>query len=149
MNLSILSKIINKNCIFEKKYNDKNYILKNPSFINNIKQIVNDKNIEIEYFILPIRDYEKSADSRVKHGRSSGGLWCAKNKEEQINFYYKIISTYMLYYIQYNIPTIFLDFEKMVSDKDYLFEKLLPILLKKNIKKEHFNMEFIEAGREH
>lgn len=142
---------IRRNCRsgMEKGYNDKNYILKNPRFIKNIKNIVNDKSIEIEYFILPIRDYEKSAESRVKHGKANGGLWGAEDKQGQINFYYKIISTYMLYYIKYNIPTIFLDFEKMVSDKEYLFEKLHPILLKNNITKERFNIEYKEAGREH
>ena len=133
----------------EKKYNDKNYILKSPSFIDNIKNIIEDKNIEIEYFILPIRDYEKSADSRVKHGKSAGGLWGAKDKKGQLDFYYKIISKYMLYYTQYNIPTIFLDFEKMVNDKEYLFNKLQPVLVKKSITKERFNLEYIEAGKEH
>ena len=43
---------------------------------------------------------------------------------------------------KYEINTLFLDFDKMVSDKIYLFEKLKPILDEKNITFETFSNEY-------
>ena len=39
---------------------------------------------------------------------------------------------------KYDINTIFIDFDKMISDKPYLFNKLKPILDEKHISYETF-----------
>lgn len=139
-------KFIAKNCNsgMELDINSKPYILKNPQFIVNIAHII--KIIKIKKMIIPIRNYEKSAISREKHGNKAGGLWNAHNKNSQIQFYHKIISNYIYYMTKYNIPTIFLDFEKMISDKIYLYEKIESILNEKNITFENFSNVYDEVS---
>ncbi len=103
-------------------------ILKNPRFIENIESILLHKNIRIRSMVIPIRDYSKSASSRVHHGNNAGGLWNASNYETQITFFHKIMANYMYVMTKYNIPTIFIDFDKMISNPQYLYDKLKPIL---------------------
>ena len=138
-------KSIFKNCNsgMEKNINDKHYILKNPNFILDIEKIL--KSMKIKKMIIPIRNYHDSAASREKHGKAAGGLWHATNTDSQLSFYYKIISQYTYYMTKYDIPTIFLDFERMTSDKTYLYEKLKPILDEKNIKFETFSKVYDEV----
>jgi len=75
-------------------------------FIEYIDQIIT-SNFKIKYMIIPIRNFKDSAKSREKHKGYDGGLWNAENYIEQIDFYQKIISNYLVYMVKYNIPTIF------------------------------------------
>jgi len=128
----------NCNSGMETRYNCKADIIKNPKIIEDIGKIVLDKNVTIKAVIIPVRDYTQSAKSRVKHKNSYGGLWNAKDEQSQINFYNKIMANYIYYMTKYEINTIFLDFDKMISDKKYLFDKLNSILKEKNITFEQF-----------
>jgi len=122
----------NCNSGMESAYNAEHCIIKNPTILQDIEKIIQ-SNILIKYVIIPIRDYTQSAKSRVTHNKLAGGLWNATNEEEQIVFYNKIISEYIFFMCKYDIPTIFLDFDKMIKDKKYLFDKLKPILDGSNI----------------
>ena len=53
----------------ERNYNDNYYVLKNPTFIKDIENIIKDKSIKIKNVIIPIRDLKLSTKSRVKHGK--------------------------------------------------------------------------------
>jgi len=135
---------ISKNCNsgMEKSFTDKSYVLKNPSFIENIDKIIS-QNISIKYMIIPIRNYNDSAESRVKHGAGKpGGLLNASNKDEQLQFYYRIMANYLYYMTKYDINTIFIDFDKMITDKSYLYGKLKLILDEKNIDIATFNVYY-------
>lgn len=103
-------------------------ILKNPRFIEEINNIVSNPNIHIQYMIIPIREYQKCAESRVQLGSDNGGLWNASDYESQIAFFYQIMAKYNYYMTKYEIPTIFIDFEKMISDPNYVYQKVKPIL---------------------
>ena len=146
--------------------------MKSPEFIENIESIVNDESVSIKQVIIPIRDYELSAKSRVKNSthvacvlqrrefdhmsreskrtiiteQSPGGLWRAKSEKEQVIFYRKIISNYMYFMTKYDISTIFLDFDRLVKDKIYLFDKLRDILDEKNIKFDSFSEVYDEVS---
>ena len=137
-----------KNCNsgMERRYNDNFHVLKNPNFINEIETIVADKCINIETFIIPIREYNASAQSRVKHNRLAGGLWNASDKKTQINFYHSVMAKYMYHMVKHEIKTIFLDFDAMVKDKQYLFEKLSPVLSKKGVDYTIFCNAYDEAS---
>lgn len=141
--LSILS---NCNSGMERNYKEKYYILKNPNFMINMEYIINDPSIKIKYVIIPIRDLKKSAKSRLNHGFSNGGLWCAKNELSQIIFYKNILSNYICISTKYDINTIFIDFEKMINDKIYLYNKLKNILDEKNINLENFSIIYDEVS---
>ncbi len=115
------------NAGLEKNYDTPFDIVKSPQFVHKIPEIIN-SGIEIELMIIPIRDYEKSASSRVRNGPIAGGLWNANNQEEQVNFYHKIMAEYLVDMVDYNIPTLFISFEQMVNSPEYLFNKLKPTL---------------------
>ena len=142
-----VEKNIYKNCNsgMERQYTDKHYILKNPKYIYEIEKIMNSK-INVKLIIIPIRDYNASAESRNSYKKQNGGLWNATNVNEQLLFYYKIMSNYLYYMTKYEINTLFLDFDKMTTDKRYLFEKLKNILIEKNITFELFNNVFDEVS---
>lgn len=132
---------IYKNCNsgMERSYKENYYILKNPTFITDIKKIINDKHIKIKFVIIPIRNLKKAAISRVKNDRNKGGLWNATNLQSQIQYYKDILTEYIFIMTQYDINTIFINFEKMIIDKEYLYNKLQNILNEKNIKFEYFS----------
>ena len=140
-------KFIFNNCNsgMERRYNDKYYILKSPRFLSNIENIVKDKSIKIKYVIIPIRDLKKSAISRINHGNKCGGLWNAKDELSQILYYKDILSNYIYISTKYDIHTIFIDFDKMINNKTYLFNKLKIILDEKEIDLKTFSHTYDEV----
>jgi hypothetical protein len=136
----------NCNSGMEKQYNDNYYILKNPTFINDIEKILKDPSITIKNIIIPLRDLNASAQSRAYHNNSCGGLWNATDKLSQIAFYKNILTNYMFIATKYDVNTIFIDFDKMINDKTYLFTKLKPILDEKNIDLETFSHTYDEVS---
>jgi hypothetical protein len=139
---------ISSNCNsgMERKYREKYYILKSPTFMHNIENIVKDTSIKIKNVIIPIRDLNLSAKSRVKHGKRHGGLWNATDELSQIDFYKNILTNYIFISTKYEINTIFIDFDKMINDKTYLFNKLKNILDEKNIDLETFSRVYDEVS---
>ena len=75
-----------------------------------------------------------------------GGLWCATDEVSQFEFYKSLLSNYLYISTKYEIDTIFLDFDKMVIDKIYLFNKLKSILDEKNIDLETFKQVYDEVS---
>ena len=140
-------KSINKICNsgMEKNYNDKFRIIKNPKIIHDISRIIQDSNIKISTIIIPIRNYKMAAISRVKNNKGYGGLWNASDEISQINFYNKIMADYVYYMAKYEINTVFLDFDKMISDKLYLYFKIKNILDKENITLDMFSSVYDEV----
>lgn len=132
----------NSDGIFTNKNTPK--IIKNPNIITNIENIVK-SGVEIEHVFIPVRDYERSAESR-KSNKQNGGFWCAKNVKEQIEFYHKIMSEYIFYMAKYEINTTFINFEKMIIDKKYTFDKLYPAL--KGVSFEDFSVAFDKADHQ-
>ena len=139
---------ISSNCNsgMEKNYKENYNVLKNPNFILNIEHILKDTSITIKNVIIPIRELKISANSRIKHGNKNGGLWNAKDELTQINFYKNILTNYMVISTKYDINTIFIDFDKMINDKTYLFNKLKNILDEKNIDFETFSCVYDEVS---
>jgi len=142
-NLSIYS---NCNSGMERDYKDNYNILKSPGFMKDIENIANDTSIIIKNVIIPIRDLKISAKSRVNHGKEAGGLWNAKDELSQIDFYKNILTNYIVISTKYDINTIFIDFDKMINDKIYLFNKLKFILDEKNIDLETFSRVYNEVS---
>jgi hypothetical protein len=139
---------IEKHCNsgMERIYTENFSIIKNPHIILNISHIINDKNIKIKKVIIPIRDYNLSAKSRNFHKNNHGGLWYAKDEKSQLSFYKHIISNYIYFMTKYDIPTLFLDFDRMTTDKEYLFEKLRFILDEENITFDIFSCIYDEVS---
>lgn len=100
---------------------------KNPAFTDNIPHLIStNRSLVIKFAILPIRRMDTAAQSRINIGRGNGGLWNAKDFESQKTYYQKILTTYLENMVQHDIPTIFLDFERMTTDVAYLYERIHP-----------------------
>lgn len=142
------NKFIFNNCNsgMEKTPHEPFYIIKNPNIVLFIEKIIKNTNFTIKKVIIPIRDYKLSAESRVKHGKNAGGLLNATDKQSQINYYRKVMANYLYFMTKYEIPTIFIDFDKMTTDKKYLFDKLECILQEKNITFELFSKIYDEVS---
>ena len=125
---------------------DKFYILKNPNFIRDIESILNEYKEQIKQVIIPIRNYKDSAKSRESNGYENGGWWGAYTVEEQEVFYYKLIAKYVYYMTKFDINTTFLDFDRMTTDKHYLYEKLKSIFDEKNVSFEMYSQAYEEAS---
>lgn len=136
----------NCNSGMERVYFEKFTVIKSPGIISDISNILLDKNIKIKLVIIPIRDYKQSALSRVRHDKQAGGLWNATNVDTQMQFYNKIIADYIYYMTKYEINTIFLDFDKMVTDSKYLYDKLKFLFEEKNIDFETFSKTYIDVS---
>ena len=141
-------KYISTNCNsgMEKVYKADFYVLKNPLFIMNMENILKDKSVKVKTVIIPIRDLKECAKSRVKHANKNGGLWCAHDELSQINFFKDILSNYIHLSTKHDINTIYIDFDRMISDKAYLFNKLKTILDEKNIGLKEFSLVYDEAS---
>ena len=132
------------NAGLEVHHNDPHYIIKNPVYLEIMEEIV--KSVTIKNVILPIRNFEESAKSRSSHGTNKGGLWQATNEKEQIEFYNKILSNYIYTMTKYDITTTFIDFDRMVTDKVYLYQKIKGILDEKAISFETFSEMYDRAS---
>lgn len=130
----------------EQNYGCKFYIVKNPCILEDIGQISQDPKIKIKAVIIPIRDYDAAAASRVKLGHQNGGLWNARDKATQIAFYHTIMANYMFHMVKNEINTIFLDFEKMTTDKLYLYNKLELLCSEKSITFDRFSAVYDEVS---
>jgi hypothetical protein len=117
--------ITNCNAGMELHISSPHLVLKWPRFLDHIPEIVSE--YTIQYMILPIRYYQKSAESRARYGTNPGGFRDADSKDAQIIQYHKIIAEYVYYMTKYDIPNIFLDFDRMVTDKIYVYERLQPL----------------------
>jgi len=156
----------NCNSGMESLYTEEKYILKNPLFLEQIEEIACCKDMTIKYVIIPIRDYAVSVKSRVflenenknnkKHekedekeyvcGTVPGGLVKAVDYDTQLAYYRQTMSNYIYIMTKYEINTVFINFDKMISDKKYLFDKLTPILDGKNINFDLFSEAFDEVS---
>jgi hypothetical protein len=108
--------------------------------------ILKDTSVKIKTVIIPIRIYTKAAQSRVKNTIYRGGLWNATDEISQIQYYNKIMADYMFFMTKYEINTIFIDFDNMITNKKYLFDKIKNILDEKNIDFDRFSNIYDEVS---
>ena len=120
-------KHIAKNCNsgLEMRLDSGHDVIKNPEFMNQLTALAKSNP---RCVIVPIREYSDAAASRARHGFGHGGLWHAQNQQQQVAYYNKIMAGYMLAMAKHDIPTIFLDFVRMTTDKQYLYNKLINVL---------------------
>lgn len=119
-------------------YEDAPYIVKSPFFCDHMKEVLENKNFIIDHVIIPVRDIKAAALSRkrvVERTKSNlppskitGGLWGTDNFEKQEDILLNKFYNLMLALSASKVPLILLQYPKLIKDRIYLFEKLLPIL---------------------
>jgi hypothetical protein len=124
---------IAKNCNAGMEHNAhparaKHAVLKSPLYMRDIRSIFQSKDLRLKRVIIPVREYGAATASRRKNAGKAGGWFNAGNEEDQLRFFHRIVAEYVYYMTKYDVPTIFLDFERMVTDKEYLYRMLDPML---------------------
>jgi len=118
----------------------KERVVKAPAYLIGLKSKIDSNpwlKDRIKYVIIPIRDYEKCAESRVNLGdHPLGGIdFNRVNLSSEItdmigkkalqDWNHKdMLATYLKTMVEYDLDTIFLDFDRMVSSPKYLWDKI-------------------------
>jgi hypothetical protein len=98
------------------------YVLKNPRFCTQIKNAASRLHLDMVY--IPTRKTELAAASRAHMNQQPGGLWNAKNAEDQVPILETLTAT-LLRDLQTNeVPYVELDFPRLIDDAVYCYEKL-------------------------
>lgn len=101
-------------------------IIKSPAIMNCFDIFV--KKYEIEKIIIPIRDLKEVAKSRINVSKNSktglGGLWGTKEYNKQQEVLEQKLLKFLVEVSKYYIPIVLISFERMFSDKEYLYRKL-------------------------
>lgn len=108
----------------ESNWNSKADVVKNPEFARDPKRLI--ETFNPDKVIVPIRNLESTAKSREYQGNQGkyGGFWHASTVAEQMEF-----NAYLIYHLTFevsktDIDLIFVEFERMIEDWDYLYFKL-------------------------
>lgn len=122
------------------------FIIKNTRFLGQIQEIV--KTVDIQLFIIPVRNYSAAIESRIKNSfnandfvfGSNGGVFMDVKawRGAQEEYFNRMIASYVESMVKYQIPTIFLDFERMISDPHYLYVNLLQLFEAGNVTEAQF-----------
>lgn len=126
------------------------YFIKSPYLIDKIPIAIS-RGWTIDYLIVPMRKLSASAESRRRVAEltgdidSAGGLHGVRIPEHQENHLSKMTHTLFYYAAKYSIPVILLHFPRLVSDADYLYDVLKPIL--NSISFEGFVVAFKKISR--
>jgi|HubBroStandDraft_2_1064218.scaffolds.fasta_scaffold194683_1 hypothetical protein len=108
------------------------YIVKNPALCETLKSILAEGRVLVDHAIIPIRDLEAAALSRIRVGGANesvpGGL--LKNaspdlqKAVMAEMFHELVHTLVVH----DIPHTFLLFPRFACDPDYAYARLRPML---------------------
>lgn len=125
------------------------YIVKSPQICDQIDQIIDNGNIILDHAIIPMRDMESAALSRIKvfndAGKKkyiAGGLWEAAAPENQEEILRKKLIRLLLGLSKIQTPVTLLNYPRLTKDPTYLYNKISPIFT--NITQEDFKEAFQE-----
>ena len=122
------------------------YVVKSPNISNYIHEILLDPNIKLDLVIIPIRDIEEAAQSRVKVSRENlkqkglfgrifgskrghaGGMIKTSDPQKQQFILLKSLSHLLVECARHDQPIALLHYPKLMDDPGYLYRKLKPIL---------------------
>ncbi len=120
------------------------YIVKSPRLAKEIETILNTRNVVLDHVFVPVRDLTAAAKSRIETTRSylndpntakyvpvdkiPGGLTGTDDPGKQETVLLKRIYNMIEQLAKTDINVTFLHYPRLVTDVDYLYAKLKPIL---------------------
>ena len=114
---------------------DAPYVVKSPELCEYLDEVLKTGDVVIDHAIVPVRDLYEAAESRRQVSRAAGGkrgakggLWLTKNPQAQEAVLAKQFCNLVRTLVEHEVPTIFLDFPRLVKDSEYLYAKLKPAL---------------------
>lgn len=109
------------------------YIVKSP-FLCDLAEEVLASSVRIDHAIIPVRQFEAAAASRIHvqklttgspDGKSVwGGLWATDKAAEQADVLRFKFTNLIETLVRHDIPMTFLSYPRLVRDSDYLYRKL-------------------------
>lgn len=122
------------------------YVVKSPNISNYIEEILENPNIKLDLVIIPIRDIEGAAQSRVKVSKDNlkqggvlkqifgskrghaGGMIKTSSPEKQQFVLLKSLSHLLVECAKHDQPISLIHYPRLMDDASYLYRKLNPIL---------------------
>lgn len=118
----------------KERAHDLPFVIKSPQIVDTIEQALVENWIDIKLAIIPVRDLNDAAQSRIrvqkaatnigwwKFRGAAGGLWKTKTPKGQ-----KSVLAELFYYtveplIRFNVPTLFISFPRFAKDRAYFQE---------------------------
>jgi len=128
------------------------YIVKSPWLCEHIDEVCSRPDITIEHLFVPVRNLQEAADSRrfsSSMGEPNGGLWDVDSSAEGLQEQALLEKFYILLYVASTkqFPVTLLQFPTLANNARYLYEKLLPVLSKKDISVSEFSNLFYEIAK--
>ena len=112
-------------------------VVKSPHFCDQVDAAVA-AGIGIEHVIIPVRNIEDAAASRVRVQEAAtgsrdgkgvpGGLWGTTSAEDQASVLSRKLASLVESLVRHDIPMTMLYFPRITTDEDYLFRKLSPLM---------------------
>jgi len=125
---------LNENCNagLESRALENVRIHKSPHYFTNLGEVlcphnnptfIEDNNIGT--IIVPVRNFIHAARSREFVGVGvNGGIYAGTNVDDQMSHDLRSMSNFLEGYLTHELPVCFLSFDKMISDPEYLFNKI-------------------------
>ena len=134
------------------------YIVKSPWLCETLSEVLNKNSVRIKAAIVPIRELEKAALSRVRVTEEAtrqgfngaehpGGLWGTANPEEQQSALARRFFDLIFTLTEYQVPIYFLSFPRFARDTDYLYSVLEPFLSEHGVTAEQSAAALVEVAR--
>ncbi len=110
------------------------YIIKSPWLCDYLAHVLESGRIKIDHAYIPFRALPAAAESRIfvekqvngphSYKGCPGGLWHTRNPEEQESILARQFFKLVTVLGEWDIPTTFLSYPKLVRDPEYLYRKL-------------------------
>ncbi len=113
------------------------YVVKDPRLCHTLDGILRHGIAAVDHAIVPVRDLYSASESRravsakagvFADGAVPGGLWLTDTPADQeavlADQFYQLMETLA----RHDIPSTILHFPRFVSDREYLYRKLVPLL---------------------
>jgi hypothetical protein len=124
------------------------YIVKNPALCETLPTLLANGQITIDFALIPIRQLDKAAASRVRvggNGRVPGGLRGTSDPSKQKTVlaenFHQLVETLTAH----DIPHVFLHFPRFAQDARYTYTKLSPLL--GDVSYDHFERCFKKVAK--
>ncbi len=105
-------------------------IVKWPNLGTRIREVLDDGSVRIEHVIVPVRDLDAAAASRIRaadYGRTTdaqGGMWGTKQYWRQRRALAELLGELLVIIAEYDLPHTLLAFPRFAEDWKYTYERL-------------------------
>jgi hypothetical protein len=135
------------------------YVIKSPWFADQLEEALRDKKIRIYAAIIPMRELFDAAESRrrvyreaCRRGadlsRQAGSLWHTDEPSNQEAILVQQFHKTLFPLLRHEVPIYLMEFPRLVTDQDYLFERLRPLMRDHGVRHSEFRQAHRRTARD-